>query len=632
MNKWLSFAAPVAVMAALASPVSAKDILVLSEDVPSSLNYDGPNASSPSTQMGTMNTQEPLVFYKTKGLTPDGGKLFDYTQFEGRLAESFTYDAPSKTWTFKLRQNVKGCGGANFNADDVIYTMQRAKTVSGQAVTGWFLSNVASVDKYGANLLGQFAAWRNIARLQLPADMVEIPGVTVQQISSLGNADIKTRQGIVDAGVEKVAAAVRVNNEAAQKIVDAAKGTERVSKVDETKLGDEVKKIDDYTVQFKLGADNHLLLPVLTIFALLMYDKEGMEKAATAEDPWSHVFVNNTGMASFGPYCVEKWEKDKEFTMAANTAYYGGKADIDRVVIRKIPQSSQRLTILRTGQAHMVEALSYKEFDSLRGVRGLKVVASDANASTLFQMNWGVKPFDNVDLRKAMAYAMPREQIMKDIYQNQANPAYGAFLSFFPGYSSDAIKYDQNIAKAKEHLAKAGYPDGKGLEAFPNAFLLSYASERESVIGPAATIIASAMQQVGIPMKLNPMPVNQFTDRNLVKKDLEITINDFSKSIGIDGNYAIQLLYITGAKGGISNYGRYSNDLVDSTFFEKAKNELDPVKRNAAQAAIQKQLMDDVVVIPITENKLQWAMTEKLSGVTAYPELSVRYHDMKLAP
>ena len=632
MNKLLSFVAPMAVMASLASPVSAKEILVLSEDVPASLNYDGPNASSPSTQMGTMNTQEPLVYYKLKSTTPDGGKIFDYTQFEGRLAESWTYDAASKTWTFKLRQNVKGCGGATFNADDVIYTMQRAKTVSGQAVTGWFLSNVASIDKFTPSLLGQFAAWRTINRLQLPADMVEIPGVTVQQVSSLGNADIKTRQGIVEAGVEKVAAALRVNNEAAQKVIDAAKGTERVAKTDDTKLGDEIKKIDDYTIQIRQSADNHLLLPVFTIFALLMFDKEGMEKAATADDPWSHVFTNNTGMASFGPYCVEKWEKDKEFTMAANTAYYGGKADIDRVLIRKVPQSSQRLTILRTGQAHMAEALTNKEFDSLRGARGIKVVAADANASTLFQMNWQTKPFDNIDLRKAMAYAMPREQIIKDIYQNQASPAYGAMLSFFPGYSNEPIKYNQDIAKAKEHLAKAGYPDGKGLEAFPNSFLLSYASERESVIGPAATIIASAMQQVGIPMKLNPMPVNQFTDRNLVKKDLEITINDFSKSIGIDGNYAIQLLYITGAKGGISNYARYSNDFVDSTYFDKAKNELDPVKRNAAQAEIQKKLMDDVVVIPITENKLQWAMTEKLSGITAHPELSVRYFDLKLAP
>jgi peptide/nickel transport system substrate-binding protein len=620
-----------AVVAALSGTALAKDILVLAEDVPATLNYDGPNASSPSTQMATMNLMEPLVFYKVKSLTPDGGKIYDYTQMEGRLAESFTYDAPSKTWTIKLRRDVKGCGGATFNADDVLYTMQRAKTVGGQAVTSWFLSNVASLDKFTPSLPGQFAAWRNIQRQNLPADFVEVPGVTPQQISSLANGDIKTRQALAEAPVEKVVATLRVSNEAAQKIIDTAKGTERVAKVDETKLGDEVKKIDDYTVQFRLAADNHLLLPVFTIFALLMFDKEGMEKAATADDPYSHAYANTTAIHSFGPYCMEKWEKDKEFTLAANVPYYGGKADIDRVLIRKIPQSSQRVTILRTGQAHLAENLTYREFDSLRGARGVKVVSAEANAGTVFYMNWGTKPFDNLDLRKAIAYAMPRDQIVKDVYQGQAVKANGVMLSFFPGYAETGVVYEQDMAKAKEHLAKAGYPDGKGLEAFPNAFLLSYPSEREPIVGPAATIIASAMQQIGIPMKLNPMPMNQFTDKNTVKKELEMSILDFSKSIGIDGNYATQLFYITPAKGGISNYSRYSNDFVDNSYFQQAKNELDTTKRNATLFAIQKKLMEDVVVIPITENKIQWAMSDKLSGATAYPELSLRYYDLKLA-
>jgi len=64
--------------------------------------------------------------------------------------------------------------------------------------------------------------------------------------------------------------------------------------------------VDDYTVEIRQAEPNALFLPVLTIFALHVFDKEGMEAEATEDDPWSHDFANNRGVASFGPYCVER--------------------------------------------------------------------------------------------------------------------------------------------------------------------------------------------------------------------------------------------------------------------------------------------------------------------------------------
>ena len=92
-----------------------------------------------------------------------------------------------------LRRGVKGCGGATFNADDVLYTFARAKSVSGSAPISWFLSNVASIAGF-------------------------TPAV-------FGDAEAK-------------------------------------------KLGNEVTKIDDYTVTIKQSAPNKLMLPVLTIFGI----------------------------------------------------------------------------------------------------------------------------------------------------------------------------------------------------------------------------------------------------------------------------------------------------------------------------------------------------------------------------
>jgi len=550
--------APAALAMGLAGPAAAKDLLFLSEDVPPSLNYDGPNASAPPTQAGIVNLMDPLVYYASTTLA-DGTVKLDVNKFEGRLAESWSKDG--LTWTFNLRRDVKGCNGTTFDADDVIYTMQRAKSTSGQAPVGWFLSNVASFKGFTPAVFGD-------------------------------SPEAKAAKVLKD---------------------------------------DEVKKIDQYTVQFTQSAENKLFLPVLTIFALYIFDKETMETHATEDDPWSHKYANNEGVAGFGPYCMTRWEKDKEFVVQANPDYYGGKADIDRVIMRKVPQSSQRLTILRSGLAHLVEHLTPKEYDSLKKANGVKVVSVDGNASTYVHMNWQQKPWDNIKLREAVAYAIPYEKIMKDVFFGEATKYNGVMPAFYPGAHAVDFERNQDVDKAKALLAEAGFPNGDGLEAFPEAFQLTYTTEVENILGPAATIIQTELSKIGIPVVLNPIPQTQFSDRELVKKDLPFALINHSKPIGVEAGYAIQLLYVSRDKGGLSNYSLYSNDDVDKLWLESAKNEPNDGKRNNVMAEIQEILMKEVVIAPMVENRLQWAMSEKVSGVGFHPEQALRWHDLKMA-
>jgi peptide/nickel transport system substrate-binding protein len=552
--------APAALAMGLSGPAAAKDLLFLSEDVPPSLNYDGPNASAPPTQAGIVNLMDPLVYYASERLA-DGTVKLDVNKFEGRLAESWSYDPATLTWTFNLRRGVKGCNGTTFDADDVIYTMQRAKSTSGQAPVGWFLSNVASFKGFTPAVFGD-----------------------------------------------------KPENIEAKKLKD-----------------DEVKKIDQYTVQFTQSAENKLFLPVLTIFALYIFDKETMEKHATEDDPWSHKYANNEGVAGFGPYCMTRWEKDKEFVVEANPDYYLGKADIDRVIMRKVPQSSQRLVILRTGQAHLVEHLTPKEYDSLKQTRGVKVVSVDGNASTYVHMNWQAKPWDNIKLREAVAYAIPYDKIMEDVFFGEALKYNGVMPAFYPGAHAVDFERNQDLDKAKALLAEAGYPEGKGLEAFPEAFQLTYTTEVENILGPAATIIQTELKKIGIPVVLNPIPQTQFSDRELVKKDLPFALINHSKPIGVEAGYAIQLLYVSREKGGLSNYSLYSNPDVDKMWLESAKNEPDDTKRDNVMAQIQEILMKEVVIAPMVEQRLQWAMSEKVSGVGFHPEQALRWHDLRMA-
>ncbi len=544
--------------AGLAGTAQAQSLLVLAEDVPAGLNYDGAAIAIPTTQTGVDNLMEPLVYYQLAGTNDEGVGIFDFNKFEGRLATSWSFDESTLTWTFNLRRGVKGCEGATFNADDVIYTMARAKSVSGAAPIGWFLSSVASLANF------------------TPAVFGDSPEA-----------------------------------------------------IEAKKLGDEVKKIDDYTVEFRQSANNKLFLPVLTIFGLHIFDKELMEANATADDPWSHEYLNNKNVPSFSPWCLESWEKDKEFVVTANPDYYRGKAAIDRIIYRKVPQSGQRLVTLRAGQAQVVEHLTPKEFDSLRSASGVTVAGVLGNENLFLHMNFKTPPFDNIKLRQAIAFAIPYDRIIRDGYFGQASKWQGQIPSSYPGFHESDIQYNYDVDKAKALLAEAGFPNGEGLDQYPDAFELAYVAEKESTLGPIATLVRTALGEIGINVKLNPLPQTQYGDRQLVKKDLPFALNDQEKPIGVDAGYATQLFFVSTEKGGLNNMVNFSNDTVDA-LFAKAIVEGDTAVRNALLAEIQDILAEQVTWLPLVEWKTQWAFSDRIKGLTWHADNTVRWYDLSL--
>lgn len=549
------FTTALAVILAATASASAQQMLILAEDVPAGLNYDGPSAAIPASQQGMVTLLDPLLTYAAGETNAEGITLPDYSMFEGRLAESWEYNESTLTWTIKLRQGIKGCDGTTFNADDVIYTFARAKSVSGAAPIGWFLANVASIDGFDASVF---------------------------------------------------------NDDAAAK-----------------KLGDEIKKIDDYTIEIRQSEPNQLFLPVLSIFGMLIFDKETMEANATEADPWSHDYVNNTNAPGFGAYCLDSWTKNEEITYRANLDYYRGAPEIERVSVRRVPQSSNRVVVLRTGQAQLVTGLTPREFDSLRQVQGVAVGGVTGNENMFLHMNFDVAPFDNELVRQAIAYAIPYDQIIQNGYFGQASHWRGVVPSGYPGYK-DTVEFNYNPEKARELLAEAGYADGKGLQELEHAFRLSYVAEKESTLGPIVNIIQSALRDVGIPASLDPIPQTQYGDRQLVRRDLPFAINDQEKPIGVDAGYAIQLFFVSPEKGGLNNMVNYRNAELDE-LWAKARVEANTDARTQMLHQIQDMVSGDVAWLPIVEYKTQWAFSDKLSGLRWYPDNSLRYSDLKIS-
>ncbi len=141
----------------LPTPVpGGKTAVILSPDITAALDTEAPGMLVLESMAAITNLMEPLVDWTYDGTKSPGGVLVpDYSKPEGRLAESWTFDEATNTYTFNLRHNVTSCAGNTFTADDVLYTFARAKSVSGAlGPLGWFMLNMAGVKNFTPDVLG----------------------------------------------------------------------------------------------------------------------------------------------------------------------------------------------------------------------------------------------------------------------------------------------------------------------------------------------------------------------------------------------------------------------------------------------------------------------------------------------
>lgn len=395
------------------------------------------------------------------------------------------------------------------------------------------------------------------------------------------------------------------------------------------KLNGEVVKIDKYTVQFKQQKANKLFPGVLSIFAMSMIDSTEAKKHATAKDPYAHDWVNQSGAktAGFGPYKLQSLESDHSATFVANPGWNVAglpQPAVKTIVMNKVPQTSVRVGSLQAGGGTKVtDDLTSRDWKQLRAAKNVHVFGLYGNQNTYLFTNFKVHPFDNKQLRQALAYAMPYDDIANSVYYGSAKRWLGCVPSTYPGYKK-IDTYSENLAKAKALLAQAGYPGGQGLDKFGDALTLYYVAEKQDQLQPLATLVQTALKRVGVNIALAPIPQSDYGKRQLVTKDLPFAIDDQEKPIAADAGYAIQLFFVSGAKGGLNNMMNYSNSQVDDLWLNNAKIDPNVSSRNATLGRIQDLIMDDVAWIPLVEWKTQVATTSNLTDYAFDPDNSIR--------
>lgn len=369
------------------------------------------------------------------------------------------------------------------------------------------------------------------------------------------------------------------------------------------------------TVQVKTTAASPLIPQLFALSNSVPMNEAVLAKHASAKDPFASTWLSRNTAGS-GPYEMTQWSPGSQITLTANPHYWQKPPFFKQVVVKIVPSAATSIAALERGDVDMVENLSSAETESLNGVPNVKVVSVPSTNGLQMIMNVKSKPFDNVLVRRAIAYATPYSGVIQSVYHGNAQATKGPIPVGFPGVLTSGYPYGtQDLAKARSLLAQAGYPHG-----FSAVLDVSAASEDDQA---AAVQIQSALAQVGIKLTIDKLTAAVFAQQRQ-KGAMPLFLNE-SDWWAINALYPLSLGYTCKA---FFNYGAYCDPAVDSDV-TKAVTSADATTRTSLIDDAQRRIEADVPMVWIAQPNFTIAMRSDITGYVHLNDGMVRYYYLK---
>jgi dipeptide transport system substrate-binding protein len=214
------------------------------------------------------------------------------------------------------------------------------------------------------------------------------------------------------------------------------------------------KGADDHTVIIKLTKPNAPIIANLAMdFATIHsaeYAKYLMDKGTPEQ--FDQIPVG-TGSFSFVDY-----QKDAVIRFKAFEGW-AGKPKVDDLIYAITPDATARYAKLKAGECHVMIAPNPADLDAMSKDASITLLSQAGLNIGYMAMNAQKPPFDKVEVRKAIAMAIDRDAILKEVYQGAGQKAKNPIPPTMWSYDDSTVDHEYNVEKAKEMLAAAGVKD-----------------------------------------------------------------------------------------------------------------------------------------------------------------------------
>jgi peptide/nickel transport system substrate-binding protein len=385
---------------------------------------------------------------------------------------------------------------------------------------------------------------------------------------------------------------------------------------------DQFKVIDPLTFEVTLPKPDKLALPNLATVYPIIINSKVAKANATAEDPWAIAWLKEHTAGS-GAYVIESFKPGEQVIMKRNEAWNRGtpekSAFFKRVIVQSVPEPATRANLVERGDADITVDLQASDVQSLESKGTLKVISTPQyNAVTFISMNNAIPPFDNINVRRAIAYALPYDDMFKAALFGRGTPLFGATWADGKPTTS-AYPFPQPVTldldRARAFLKTAGMSDG-----FSTTF--SFNVGQASTAEPMAALVKESLAKIGIKVDIQKLPDAQMSTQINEKK-----LPFFTEGIvaWLPSNDYFYRNFYTGDQRW--NYSGIKDPeltaIAQEARFEpdKAKYDEDARKLNAIHFAIMPQ-------IPLWQPNQDAVMAPSIEGYTYQFHRQVDYRDL----
>ena len=316
-----------------------------------------------------------------------------------------------------------------------------------------------------------------------------------------------------------------------------------------------------------------------------------------------------------GPFSFVSQKSGDSIVLKANPAYWGGAPKIPGVTFEFITEPSTALSALQAGEIDWTDSVPTQRIAQLKGDDSITLAVTPGNDYWYLALNEGKAPWNDVRVRKAIAFAIDRQSIVQATSYGSASGNQLAIPKGNPWYTPfDEYRYDTD--QAKRLLDEAG--------VHPDKLDMLVTSEYPETV-TAAQVIADNLSPLGITVNIRTVDFATWLDEQN-SGNFDMLMMGWLGNIDPDDFY-----YAQHHTDGSSNAQKFSNPDVDR-LLDAGRVETNRQVRQRDYADAARIIADQVSYIYLYNPSVIQAWTTNLGGYEARRDGAIRFRTATLSP
>ncbi|MBB2902203.1 peptide/nickel transport system substrate-binding protein [Kineococcus radiotolerans] len=320
-----------------------------------------------------------------------------------------------------------------------------------------------------------------------------------------------------------------------------------------------------------------------------------------------------TAAVGTGPFRLESTSAD-EISLERFDGYWGEAPRVGGLTFRVVPEPAAALTALTGGQVQWTDNVPPQQVEKLSGDDSVELGRVASVDYWYLAMNCAKAPFDRVDVRRAVAFALDREAVTEAAKFDTARVNQTAIPEASEWYH-DYAPFTTDVDRARQLLAGAGVGG-------PLTMGLMVTSEYPETV-TAAQVVASQLEPLGITVDIQTEDFATWLDRQ-GRGDFDAFVLGWLGNIDPADFYEDQH-----RTGGSNNYQKYSNPVTDD-LLDRAKVEPDQAARKALYDRAAEQIVDDVSYLYLYNPDAVQAWEPGITGYEVRADKAVNFDTVTL--